>query len=191
MKAAPAPAANTPAAVIPPDVPAGTRFPEMMERGSPPTSVPTSVDQVSAAEAANAPTPIADQIASGQIRLPRAATVNTPPFARTCNASRLPLFATIESTRRAFRSEPSLESAVAVRKKATSRIPQLHPAATAMVPEMVLAIAPLCDRDRTRCAEMETTAETAAPISARKSDSDSTDDPCGIEPEPPVAVSQA
>jgi len=63
-------------------VPAGTRFPEIIETGSAAASVPTSVAQVSAADAASAPAAIAYQAGDGSNRCPSAAAAYTPPLAR-------------------------------------------------------------------------------------------------------------
>ena len=50
-------AAIVPISVTPPEVPGGTFLPDVIEIGSPPNSVPISVAQVSAVDAANAPIP--------------------------------------------------------------------------------------------------------------------------------------
>ena len=152
MNAAPAIDAAEPASVIPPEVPAGTRFPDTIDRASPPTRVPTSVAHVSAADAASAPMPIASQIADGDTRLATAATVNSPPFAATCHKSRSSVFATIALEISSFRCAPAFESAVPETKNAARRAAQLHPAVTAMVPETTAAAAPSRDREFVRSA---------------------------------------
>src|SRR3990170_924698 len=80
IKAAPPREAAEPAAEIPPEVPAGTCFPDTIERGTPPRRVPTSVPHVSAVDAASAPTAIAARSADGDKTAATAAAANTPPF---------------------------------------------------------------------------------------------------------------
>src|SRR5439155_4328284 len=67
MNNAPASPAAVPMGVIPPEVPGGTIFPEIMDLGSP-ARIPSSVAQVSEADAASAPAPIAGQREEGQSR---------------------------------------------------------------------------------------------------------------------------
>src|SRR5438270_10478476 len=80
---APPIAATDPAKVTPPEVPAGTRFPDTIDTASVPTRVPISVAQVSAAHAARPPAASAYQIDEGARIKPNAAPANTPPFAST------------------------------------------------------------------------------------------------------------
>lgn len=155
MNAAPTTAAAEPASVMPPEVPAGRVFPEMMERASPPRRVPTSVAHVSAADAARAPSPITSQTGDAAAMLARAAAVKSPPFARTCQPSRERFFATIASNISALRRAPMRERPIPARKYATRRMPQLHPAATATAPVIVAATAPLADNAFARCAANE------------------------------------
>src|SRR5688500_334354 len=101
-----------------------------------------------------------------------AAAVKTPPFARTCQTSRERVVATIASSISALRRAPKRESPTPERKKATRRIPQLHPAATATVPAIVAATAPLADSAFARCAAKDTAPERRAPIIALRRCSD-------------------
>ena len=177
MNAAPPTDATDPARVIPPEVPAGTRLPETMDRGTPPKSVPSSVAQVSAADAASAPIPTASQIGDWDTRLANAAAVKSPPFATTCHTSRSPVFATIPWAISSLRRAPSFESAMPEAKNAISRIPQLHPAALATVPDTTAPAAPLRDNALPRTALDATPAERSAPIIALMRGSDRRDDP--------------
>ena len=132
MNIAPETAANVPIGVIPPEVPAGTRRPLRIDRGSPPYSVPISVAHVSAADAASEPAPSAIQRASGRIKhrerragehravgehLDRVALAalgdDRSPFAAPCCA------------------RPKRDSALDDTKYMISSAPQFHPAATA------------------------------------------------------------
>jgi hypothetical protein len=92
MNIAPDTPARVPSIVMPPEVPVGTRCPEVIEIGLALESVPTSVAQVSAADAASAPIPTACQAAEGNARNASAASRNTPPLANTWPASGLYLF---------------------------------------------------------------------------------------------------
>jgi hypothetical protein len=145
MNTAPPAPAIVPIRVMPPDVPGGTLLAEIIETGSPPASVPTSVDQVSAADAASAPKPTAYQCGDGKRRYPSAARAYTPPFARTCRASRSPAFCTTGPTSSAFFRSPSFERALAATKCESRRTPQLQPAATASVPKTAAVTAPLVE----------------------------------------------
>jgi hypothetical protein len=150
----------------------------MMKRGVPPATVPTSVAQVSAAQAASAPIPTTDQSGIGDRRCAAAAALNTPPFANTCNASRSPDFSLIACALPAFRRALHHDNALAGRKNASSRNPHLHPAATVIAPTNVAATAPLGDKARRFLAPSATAPAKMAPAKALKSVSDSTVDLC-------------
>src|SRR4051812_24642836 len=167
MNIAPATAARLPTTVKPPEVPGGTRFPERIDTGSRATSVPTSVAQVSAVDAAIAPAPSASQSGEGVASCPRAATANTPPFANTCPASRSPPFSTTESTRAAFLLSPTFDSTLAETNSESSNAPQLHPAAMQIVPTRRPAMAPLLESVRVRRAANTTSSESAPPTAVR------------------------
>jgi hypothetical protein len=140
--------------VTPPEVPRGILFAETIETGWPPARVPTSVAQVSAADAANAPTPVAYQIGDGTTRCPSADIAKTPPLARTCRAFRsLPCWSN-GRTSSAFLLSPNFESALAVTKNESSSTPQLQPVVIASVATIVAATAPLVDSVRVRRATM-------------------------------------
>jgi hypothetical protein len=150
MNSAPPRLAIVPIRLTPPEVPAGTGWPETIERGLRPASVPISVAQVSAADAASAPIPTAYHARVCESMYAIAASAYTPPLARTCLASRRSPFSTTAPISRAFLFSPNFESALAVMKCATRRNPQLHPAASAIAPTNVPANAPLVERARTR-----------------------------------------
>ena len=65
MNSAPATLAASPRALTPPDVPVGTRRHVVIMRGEDFESMPISVPQVSAADAASAPAPAASHSAEG------------------------------------------------------------------------------------------------------------------------------
>src|SRR5688500_6673845 len=92
MAAAPATPPSVPAAVMAPDVPGAASLPLRIERGRPPSEMPVSVDQVSAAAAAIAPAPAASQVTEPVAIQAIAASANTPPLDITCSASRAPVF---------------------------------------------------------------------------------------------------
>src|SRR5437764_14825058 len=64
--------ATEPTRVIAPEVPAGTRLPDTIDSASAPKRVPSSVAQVSAADAARAPAASAYQIDEGAMMYQRA-----------------------------------------------------------------------------------------------------------------------
>src|SRR5258706_8185444 len=142
---APTTAAAVPAREMPPEVPASTLLPEIMDIGQAATRVPISVAHVSAADAARAPAPIANHTCDGDIRDPSAAPANTPPLANTWPQSRSAPFSTIRRTRSAFLRSPSFESKLAEMNIERRSAPQLHPAAIEIVPTTVAAIAPLVE----------------------------------------------
>ena len=111
MTDAPSNAPAVPHAVTPPEEPAGTRRHDMIRRGSPPSHVPISVDQLSAAAAESAPAPATAAHAAGRpsprvTMLASAAKANTPPLASTCQASRAPPFSTIAPVRASLAAAP-------------------------------------------------------------------------------------
>jgi len=149
-----------------PEVPGSTLLPEIMDIGRPATRVPISVAQVSAADAASAPAPIANHVGEAAIRDPNAAPAYTPPFANTCPQSRSAPFSTIRPTRSVFLRSPSFESKLAEMNIERRSAPQLQPAAIEIVPTTEAAIAPLVESILTRCAASPVTTESEAPISA-------------------------
>ena len=150
MHSAPPKLAIVPTRLTPPEVPAGTGSPETIERGLRPASVPISVAQVSAAEFASAPIATAYHECVRVSMYVIAASAYTPPFARTCLASRRSPFSTTAPMRCAFLFSPNLERALAEMKCATRSRPQLHPAASAIAPTIVPASAPLVESAPTR-----------------------------------------
>src|SRR5665213_2130339 len=82
-------------------------------------------------------------------------------------ASRAPPFATIAAVRRSFVARPILESSDEEMKYSSSKAPQSQPAATASVPTIVAASAPLMLNDPARFAPKATHAATIAPSSER------------------------
>ena len=83
MKSAPETIATSPMALTPPDVPVGTTRPVVIKRGGDFESIPISVPQVSAAEAASAPAPATSQSDDGNRSWSAAAAAKTAPFAST------------------------------------------------------------------------------------------------------------
>ena len=67
----------------------------MTDRGVPPATVPISVAHVSPAAAASAPSAATSHNGFEVMKPVSAATVKTPPFARTWNASRASVFSTM------------------------------------------------------------------------------------------------
>lgn len=139
---------RSPAIVTPPDVPTGTRFPDIIDLGAWLDSVPISVAHVSAIAVPMAPAPAAHQIVDGQTMLKIPKTAKAPPFAKTCNASRSPPFSTISPVSERFFDSPILDRRVELKKNAMSIHAQLQPAAVHAVATKTAAIAPLSDRVR-------------------------------------------
>ena len=77
-----------------------------MDRGTPGTSVPTSVAQLSAAAAASDPTASAATAGEGTTSHPTHAMANTPPLASTWRQSRRPPFATTSPVRADLAADP-------------------------------------------------------------------------------------
>ena len=164
-RSAPATIATVPAADTAPDVPGGTARKVSTVRGTPPTSVPISVAQVSAVAAAREPAAAAARSGSElcpAANRPRQHNANTPPFARTCVASRAPPLSTIPAVRRAFSALPACESSEESTKYRTRSAPHPQPAATAAVPTAEAATAPEVDSEPAlRAASAMATAATA------------------------------
>ena len=72
----------------------------------------------------------------------------TPPFAKTCHASRSPPFATMSPVRERFFDSPTFDRRVELTKNAISIHAQLHPAAVQAVATKTAAIDPLSDSVR-------------------------------------------
>ncbi len=111
-------------------------------RGGAAARVPTSVPHVSAVAAASPPAPRASHAGEGRRSHSRAAIPKTPPFARTCTASRsFPLAITL-AVRCCFVSSPIRDRTAELTKNATRSVPQLQPAAIVIVPRATAAMAP-------------------------------------------------
>ena len=175
MNSAPPILASVPITLTPPEVPAGTLRPETIETGLWPVSVPISVAQVSAADAASAPIPTAYHVGVCDSMYAIAASAYTLPLARTCLASRRSPFSTTGPISFAFLLSPRFERALAEMKCATRRIPQLQPAARAIAPTTVPATAPLVERARIRRAPNATMPAPISPAITRATSSVSCD----------------
>ena len=155
-----------PASVTPPDVPAVTRFHEVIERGALDESVPISVDHVSAVDDAIAPAAATFHRGFGWIMAITAHAANAEPFASTCHMSRSPLFSTTSAVRASFAACPNLERAVELTKNAMRIHAQLHPAHVAAVAVTIAAGTPLGDRARFLCAMSAMIAESTRPAAS-------------------------
>lgn len=167
INSAPPMAATVPAHVIPPDWPVATNLAVTIERGRDDASVPISVAHVSAVEAAIAPAPAESHRVDESKKLAAASAAKTPPFARTCHASRSPPFAAMSPVSRPFSSLRYRESIVAEMKKQIRRPAQSQPAAEHTRPSTIAAYDPFEDKDRRCRAKPAMSAASTPPMTSR------------------------
>jgi len=138
---APASAAAVPAALTAPDSPERARFQSVIRRGFRPQSEPISVAQVSAFAVASAPSIATSTIwFPGKRPVPTAANAAIPPFASTCDASRVPPFSKPNASLRRF---PRRDNSVEVVKNVNNAaVPVTPPPVAWAQPTRVAATAP-------------------------------------------------